>query len=307
MQSEKKRLLFVVPFVAAVSVVWGAVLAQEETPETPVQPVPEESVDAVEDELREEIRAAKELVREANYADAVPALAKLVEARPDDVELVSLYGEVLLAKGSADQAVPVLENAIGLAPEQPRLHFQLAAARLAIGELDGALEAFGEEIAVNEDTEVRRMAHLNRFILHRNKKQWAEAAVDLEAAIAIKEESPQVYADLSDLYLQAREPDKAMDALRRGEERGFKSAALYFNIGAWLYNEKKYAEAMAAFEKTIEISPEMATAHRGIASSLVQLDRTSDAVPHYRRYLELRPDAEDADEIRQTIEDAESP
>jgi len=307
MQTEKKRLLFVVPIVAAASVFGGAALAQEEAPDPPAEPVQEEPVDAVEDELGEEIRAAKDLVREANYAEAIPALAKLVEARPDDLELVSLYGEVLLAKGSPDEAVPVLQKAIELAPERPRLHFQLAAARVAIGEVDGALEAFGQEIAVNEDTEVQRMAHLNRFILHRNKMQWAEAAEDLEAAMAIKEEDPQVYADLSDLYLQANEPGKAMDALGRGEERGFKSAALYFNIGAWLYNEKKYTEAVAAFEKAVEISPEMATAHRGVASSLVQLDRTSDAVPHFRRYLELRPDAEDADEIRATIEDAETP
>jgi tetratricopeptide (TPR) repeat protein len=293
--------------VAAGAVTGGAILAQEEAPGAPAEPVQEASVDAAGDELREEIRAAKELVREANYADAAAALATLVETRPDNLELVALYGEVLLAKGAPDEAVPVLKRAIDLAPEQPRLHFQLATARLAIGEVDGALEAFGEEIAVNEDTEVRRMAHLNRFILHRNKKQWTEAAADLEAAIAIKEESPQVYADLFDLYMQAREPDKAMDALRRGEERGFKSAALYFNIGAWLYNEKKYTDSVAAFERAIEISPDMAAAQRGLASSLVQLDRTRDAVPHYRRYLELRPDADDADEIRQTIEDAENP
>jgi tetratricopeptide (TPR) repeat protein len=307
MQSEKKRILFVVILMAAASVLGGATLAREGTTDAPAEPVPEEPTAAVEDDVREEIRAAKDLVRQANYAEASNALAALVERRPEDLELLSLYGEVLVTKGAPGEAVPILVRAIDLDPQRPRLHFQLAAARLATGDVDGAIEAFGEEIAVNEETEVRRMAHLNRYILHRQKKQWEKAAADLEAAMAIKEENPQAYADLADLYLRAEQPTKATDALGRGEERGFKSAALYFNVGAWLYNAKKYTDAETAFARAVEISPDMAAAHRSLASTLIQLDRSADAVPHYRRYLELRPDADDAEEIRATIESVENP
>ena len=65
------------------------------------------------------------------------------------------------------------------------------------------------------------------------------------------------------------------------------------------------AATEAVFRKAVEIGPDMAAAYRSLASTLVQLDRADEAAEHYRRYLELRPDAPDVDEIRAHIESAE--
>ncbi|MDX1388541.1 MAG: tetratricopeptide repeat protein [Acidobacteriota bacterium] len=304
MRPEIERVLFVVLVMAACAALPTAV-AQDGPPDAPVETPVEGTEEPVEvDPLEEDILNAKALVVEAKYAEAVAVLEPILEERGEDVDLLALYGEVLLADGSPDKAAPVLEKAIGIAPERPRLHFQLAAARLAIGNVDGAIEAFGAEIGVNEDNEIRFMAHMNRSILLDQKKRFAEAAADLEAAIAIKDDNAMAYGDLARLYLQADEMDDALEAMRRGEERGFRSGSLYFNAGARFYNAKDYEAAEAAFRKAIEIKPEMAEAHRSLASTLVQTDRSAEAAEHYRRYLELRPDAPDADEIRGHIESA---
>jgi tetratricopeptide (TPR) repeat protein len=285
---------------AAALAVSGSALAQE--PEAPPDPTAEPAAapDPEQEERAEKIAEANDRIRGGDFGGAAEILADLIDDRTDDVSLLTQYGEVLLASGDAKGAVPILERAVRADPERLRLHFQIATAHTTLGEIDQALAAYAREIELNEDVEVRYLAHLNRSILYERQKSWAEAAAALEQALELKSE-PDAYAQLTALYLRAGDLPGAIAALERGAEVGFRSARLYFNVGARLYNDHKYAEAERAFRSAVEIDPEMAEAERSLGATLSQLGRAEEAREHLARYLELRPDAPDADEVREHL------
>lgn len=243
-----------------------------------------------------------DLVREGRYDEAADRLAAVISPETEeDAGRLAFFGEVLVAAGRMEQAVPVLERALELDDERPRLNFQLATALGRLGRTDDALDAYAEELAISEDDSVRYMAHANRAVLLSGSDRFVQAAGEWEAALAIRPYSGDLYGELARCYLGAERPKEALAGLERGEEHGFRSAQLYFNAGAGLYNLKAYTEAERAFRRAVEIDPAMAAGHRGLGSSLIQLERHQEAVGPLERYLELEPEAADAGRIQQEI------
>jgi tetratricopeptide (TPR) repeat protein len=287
-----------VPAIAAVALAALPAGAQQGTPPAEPDAEPAATEDRATEERAERIAEANERVRESDYAAAAEILAALVDDQTEDASLLTLYGEVLVASGDAKRAVPVLQRAVRSDPRRPRLHFQLATAHTTLGEVDEALAAFAREIELNEDAEIRYLANLNRSILFERRKRWADAASALRSALALKPEQPDLYAHLVELYLAADELSEAIESLESGAAIGLRSASLYFNVGARLYNDHRYEDAEEAFRSALEIDSEMAQAERSLGATLSQLGRGDEAREHLGRYLELRPDAPDADEVR---------
>lgn len=298
--NRKPELAFLTIALLVLAAALATVAAQE--PAEPAEPLGDDAAaPAPDDERAEQIAEAKDRVRRGDFKAAIEILAPLIDEQTQDAALLALYGEVLLASGDAKNAVPLLERAIQAAPERPRLHFQIASAYTNLGNVDEALAAFTREIELNEDPEIRYLAHLNRSILLKRGRQWTDAAAALEQALLLKPDHPDAYAELTTLYLQAGDLSQATAALDRGAEAGFRSARLYFNIGARLYNDRQYDEAEEAFRSALAIDGEMAEAEKSLASTLSKLDRTAEAREHLGRYLELRPDAPDAEQVREHL------
>ena len=57
-----------------------------------------------------------------------------------------------------------------------------------------------------------------------------------------------------------------------------------------------------AFRTALEIDPALARAERSLAACLEGQGRTTEAIRHLERYLELAPDASDAENVAQKIE-----
>lgn len=298
--NRKPELAFLtIAAVVLVAVLTTATAQESAEPSEP--PADDAAAPGVDDERAAQIAEANDRVRQGDYSAAAEILAPLIDDPTADAALLALYGEVLLASGDAKNAVPLLERAVQADPERPRLHFQIASAYTNLGEVDEALAAFSREIEINEDPEIQYLAYLNRSILLKRGKRWADAAASLEQALLLKPDQPDAYAELTTLYLSAGDLSQATAALARGAEVGFRSARLYFNVGARLYNERQYEQAEAAFRSAIEIDGEMAEAEKSLAATLSKLDRSAEAREHLARYLELRPDAPDADQVREHL------
>ena len=67
-----------------------------------------------------------------------------------------------------------------------------------------------------------------------------------------------------------------------------------------------YDDAVTMLGEAIAVDPTMAEAERSLAAALEQLGRQSEAAEHLRRYLELRPDAPDAEAVSDRIRAAEN-
>ena len=62
------------------------------------------------------------------------------------------------------------------------------------------------------------------------------------------------------------------------------------NFGYALGQRGQTAEAIAQYEKALEIDPNNAAVHNNLGSRLASIGRTADAIDQYRRALEIKPD-----------------
>lgn len=82
--------------------------------------------------------------------------------------------------------------------------------------------------------------------------------------------------DAEGLYRQALEVDAAQPEA-------------HYNLGFLAYERGEAEEAAFRFEQAIEEDPSFADAHFNLAMALEELQRSADAQPHWRVYLELDP------------------
>ena len=248
-----------------------------------------------------DLSQVNELVRSKQYAEAERLASELQQQHPDDPRLLALHGELLLALGRAKDAVSPLQRAAQLAPERPRVNFQLGSALAASGDDQGALAAFAAEIGINQDKEVLVLARLNRALLLERQGDKTAAAAELASVLEADPTRGPVYGDLASLYLDLDRTDEAIAVLGRGADAGFRSAGHWLAVGAHLVKAEAYERALEPLNSAIEIDPELADAERTLAAALDRLGRGPEAAVHFRRYLELAPAAADAASVRDRL------
>jgi tetratricopeptide (TPR) repeat protein len=68
--------------------------------------------------------------------------------------------------------------------------------------------------------------------------------------------------------------------------------------GGSSYDAGKYEDALKHFKKALEYAPSASGPHREMGKAYQQLAKYKEARASYEKYLELKPDADDSDEIR---------
>ena len=109
----------------------------------------------------------------------------------------------------------------------------------------------------------------------------------------------------TDHRLTATKEFKALGDKVAGLEQTLKQErALYqYNLGVVYAQAKRYDDAIEAYRKSTELDPKNADAHYNLGLLYDRVKALPDrAAWHYRRYLELKPQAEDRDEVQQWID-----
>lgn len=78
-------------------------------------------------------------------------------------------------------------------------------------------------------------------------------------------------------------------------------AAIKRGLAAYARHEPD--NALAEFKRASELVPDANQPHRYAAEALVELERYEEAIDEYQRYLAIKPDVSDADEIKKRIEE----
>jgi tetratricopeptide (TPR) repeat protein len=88
------------------------------------------------------------------------------------------------------------------------------------------------------------------------------------------------------------------------EETLQKERGLYhYNLAVSYAQAKLYDEAIASYEKSLTFNPDNADAHYNLGVLYADFKSDSEkAISHYRKYLELKPDANDKEEVLRLME-----
>jgi tetratricopeptide (TPR) repeat protein len=152
----------------------------------------------------------------AGADDAVAALRRAAELRPDDAVIARRLSDALEERGQLRDAAAALERVAGRGTGDADLLVDLGYVRLTAGDNEGARRAFEKALALRPaDGVIRRpLAQIYESLGKRAEAARTLAEIPREAA------SPRVLGDLARLYLglkKYREAEEACASLRTSD------------------------------------------------------------------------------------------
>ena len=158
------------------------------------------------------------------YDRLVDVCERAADVQPQDVALLGELGEAFLKAGKIAESIKILKKLLEMAPDEPICHCRLGDALLAEGNFIEAEASY-------------------------------DRAAEIDPAAACS-----FYSRLGDRYLRARENERAEKAFRKCLEIGRDNPLYHCAVGDCLIGRGKLAEAQAAYETAMALSPDSAGA-----------------------------------------------
>ncbi len=241
------------------------------------------------------LNEANELSVAGAFAESSAILQGIVDAGEGTGEIYYLLGANAFAMGELNVSRGWLEKTLEVKPDQIGLHAHLAAIAHEDGDDERAVELYAKELEIAPETQV---VAVNRAILLSQMGRTDDAVEAFRKVIELNPEDANAYSELAGLYLEQGREDEAMAVLSELESIGEPNPVLWYNIGANFSNRDLDDQAEAAYRKALTIQPDFAEAFRELGYLCVRRGDLAGAVAEFDRYLELRPAAADAEQVR---------
>ena len=201
--------------------------------------------------------------------EAKKQLERLVEEQPDDVEAIVALGNVLRLRKQWKEAADVYSKAIGRIQEPGRQHWTL---------------------------------YYFRGICLERAKDWPRAEKDLEKALELYPEQPQVLNYLGYSWVdQGLYLDKALKMIRRAVELRPNDGYIVDSLGWAYYQLGRYDESTIELERAIELKPEDPVINDHLGDSYWRVGRELEARFQWRHARDNKPEPEDLIKIEEKL------
>ncbi|MEM1207572.1 MAG: tetratricopeptide repeat protein, partial [Acidobacteriota bacterium] len=232
-----------------------------------------------------------EILAQENRPDEAEALLrKALEFLPASPAVLSGLGELALAQGRHDEAISHLDLALQQVPEANRLHYPLAMAYRAKGDLEKAREHLGKHgtVGVKPPDPVQAAIDERRtgervFLLEGRRAfkvgRYSEAAEAFTKAVAADPSSQRARVNLGSALAMAGDLDAGEAQLRKVLEEDPKNGGAHFNLGLIAERRNDLEGAVVAYRKAIDLDPADSQAQTQLGRTLRRLGRPDEAAP----------------------------
>jgi len=226
----------------------------------------------------------------AQRKDAVPALERAADLLPDDAESHTNLGNALRAAGRLDEAAASHRRAIQANSRYPEAHNNLGSVLRDLGRLDEAAASYRRALAIKPDF---ALAHNNLGIALTGLGRFNEAAAGYRRAIEIEPGNADAHNSLGNALRRLGQIEDAVASYRRALELEPNAAEVHNNLGNGLFDLGRPDEAVQCYRRAVDLKPRFAKAHSNLGSALRELANLDEAEASYRCALALEPgDAE---------------
>lgn len=161
------------------------------------------------DSLRHYLRA-RMFERFRRYEQAEQEYRLVLKFDPQSVRGINGLGYLLAQRGRFDEAVAYFEQAAGLNPGNPNVHFDLGFVREKLGRIGPAIEAFQEAVRLNPKLD---RAWYGLGLCHASLGQHLEATQALQQAAELQPMNPHAWYALGMAHHHARNPEKVREVV----------------------------------------------------------------------------------------------
>ena len=198
--------------------------------------------------------------QQQRYEETIEALEQVIDKDGQDAEALAYLGRALYALGRYDEAVHPLEAAFELDPNVDAVRAYLGRVWFALARYDKALAHFRFLQAAHPDDPAWH-AYVGRALYEQGDR--TKAAAHLAHAVALAQ---------ADLVL----------------------GTANCSLAQIRYEEQRYEEAAALFQRALIVDPLDAEAMAGLGWCYAELERCSEALPLFEAALEIDPHSEQA-------------
>ncbi len=249
------------------------------------------------------MRLAEALLQAHQYREARKIYQQLVEEEPDLAIYQYGLGKALEAEGNLAEAVVHYKQACDVAPGFAAARYALAMAYRSSNNLPAAREQLRiyqntTAIVPPEDSLMQQITALNQGGLQRAQaaQQYIaqhrplDAARELETAVANDPNDEIAHTNLVAVYWELKQYDKAEEHYRIAAKLNPATAA-HYTFGLVMLDQKRYAEAAAAFRRAIELNPRDNGANTQLGRVLELQGDLKGAIRQYEKALESDPNS----------------
>lgn len=192
--------------------------------------------------------------------------------------------------GRLREAEAIYRDVLEASPDQPDVLHLLGVVAYQTGRLDEAAEAIERAIAGNA-----RVAayHDNLGLVYRALGRAEEAVHHGRRAVVLDSRNPGSYFNLAGALIALGRAKEAARPLRRAIALDPSHAEAHNSLANLLARDGQAERALSHYQRAIAARPDYSEALSNLANALVSLDRIAEALPHYQRALAIRPDDPD--------------
>ena len=220
-------------------------------------------------------------------AEAESAYRQVLNAKPDHVEALHLFGVLRFQQGRNDEALKLIGEALRAQPRYAEAHYNHGNILAQLGQYQEAVASYDKALAVMPAS---AEAHHNRGSALVALMRYEEAVASYDRAIALRHD----YVDALDSRGSAlRHLDRLEEALA-SHERALaispRNACAHNNRGNALRLLKRHAEALQSYDRALACEPDFVDAVLNRGHALCELLRFDEALASYAKAQILRPD-----------------
>jgi Tfp pilus assembly protein PilF len=218
--------------------------------------------------------------------DALPALQRAAELLPEDAEVHANLGTGLLGAGRYAEAIASLRRALEIRPEDADAHSNLGNALRADGQIEAALASYRTAVRIRPG---HAGSHSNLGNMLQSIGRPEQAVDSYRSALELQPEEAASHNNLAIALLAIGRPDEALTSARRAIELAPESPEAHSTLGNALLDLGQFEQAEDAYRGALALNPGFADALGNLAIALRLQGRAEEAIGVAHRALELTP------------------
>lgn len=211
------------------------------------------------------------------------------QPQPTDPETWTQVAEVYYAQGRLAEAIAACEEAIKMQSDWAAAYVTMGNVHQAQNQVEKAVRSYQHALELNPNL---AQAHANLGSMFYLQGKIKEAIASYRQAVALKPDLAAVYWNLAKALKQTGQNAEAAEAEQRALQLNpqLGGVELLYHQGNELALQGKIEEAIATWQKAINLKPDFAEPYCQIGMVLRHQGKYKEAIPLLEKAIELKPD-----------------
>jgi predicted TPR repeat methyltransferase len=223
------------------------------------------------------------------YDQAFALISQGLELEPNNSTFHNSMGNVLWGMEKFADAIKHYETAITLQPNAPISQNNLGNLFLKLEQYEKAIQHYQAAIALKSDY---AEAYYNLGLTFSKLNKQEEAIKNFQKALKLEPSYAKAHGQLALLFQQSNQLDEALEQYQHQLRLDPNDVESIVNLGAIFVKKGDLLQGVDYFHKALELQPNHHEGHYNLGSTYLSLQRPDEALMHYLRCLNDKPDAE---------------